>query len=436
MSAVNRADHSRYVTVELSNKKSTVIFAPDPIAKCIIASDLFTRLIEISTLPTVGKKIYVYPDAVEKQFGFPSGVMVVTEGENPYIYPAATPDVADAFLVAALNVSIEQVTASAAGELLSELETTLVKTEALCEVQARDYNAWESRRAPVYSCRLAGMSTRAWCAAQQSVGVAYGHFVEIRFVKAVENSWRVGLFDGQIIIIVHMGAGPIADYLTFDLGEEMAERNIRIGDIPGHLLQRGYYGAPLYSELGRRYQNVYECGLQYAFYNRLVVMNKIKIAITKVLGITGQLPVILSHKVHSGIEWDLESSAVTQFRGVQRLSQKSRMERQNGVTKSELTFIAGGIAGTSYLVTKGVKAAILGERCCHGVPEWDIAHDHAKEDREVKGVATNVVSDPAMRRRDDCNRMAIMEWLVGSETISVVAVLEPLISFHYRNTMA
>ncbi|WP_145960661.1 RtcB family protein [Acidiferrobacter sp. SPIII_3] len=431
----------RYVSVRCRNGKDIVMFTPELIAQYLIDSPLLPELLDIAALPSLGATLYVYPDASMKTFGWPSGLLATTVGSGGYIYPAAMPDASDAFLVAALDAHIDSIDSRTARQIFYDLEETLRTPRVLPGEHKFGLRRARSstKQKQIELGNLSWLPEKVQRQVLASYGVAYGHFVELRIVRSIVNSdpnLRRTLTEGQIVAIVHMGAGPIADYITFEVGEKMVERNIAKEDIPRDMIRKGYYGAPRTSDLGREYLYGYERGASYAFRNRLLILDKIATVVGRFTEWREKHPAILSHKVHSGIERGRDHGIpiMRSFRGVQAFSNtEDATAREYGW----YLFVAGGLLSPSYLVSEGEYGSLFLNRCSHGIPAWEMLSrgEDGSSDTEGMGngeVLTNAVIEPGQRQRDCRNGDLVMQYLANSLAVNVVASLSPFMSFHFN----
>jgi tRNA-splicing ligase RtcB (3'-phosphate/5'-hydroxy nucleic acid ligase) len=129
------------------------------------------------------------------------------------------------------------------------------------------------------------VSARAWERGQEQLGTlgSGNHFLEVGYVAEVfdQNAAQVmGLFPGQVTVIIHCGSRGFG-YQVCDDYLGVMDRAIKKYQI--ELPDRQLACAPVGSEEGQAYLGAMRCAINYAFANRQVIAHRTRAAFAKAL---------------------------------------------------------------------------------------------------------------------------------------------------------
>jgi len=96
------------------------------------------------------------------------------------------------------------------------------------------------------------------------------HFLEIQEIKEIfdkKNAKAFSLEKGKIAIMIHCGSRGLGHQIASDYIQEMQT-------IDG--LNKELVNSPIQSELGKKYLSAMNCAVNFAFYNRQVIMNEVR----------------------------------------------------------------------------------------------------------------------------------------------------------------
>ncbi len=113
------------------------------------------------------------------------------------------------------------------------------------------------------------------------------HFVEIQYVDKIydlETAEAFGLFDGQVVILIHTGSRGLGHQVATDYIRLMLQNLKRWGiDLP----DRELACAPIQSPEGQRYLSAMKAAANFAFANRQVITHLIRQAWKRIFGKEG-----------------------------------------------------------------------------------------------------------------------------------------------------
>ncbi|SHF30684.1 tRNA-splicing ligase RtcB [Seinonella peptonophila] len=142
---------------------------------------------------------------------------------------------------------------------------------------------------------LDGIDDKMWARAWQQVGTLGGgnHFVEIQSIEIREEKRNIaeqwGLFDGQVIVMVHSGSrawgGMLAPKFIKDFRKAMELWGVQTPD-------RNLVFAPINSEEGQRYISLMYSALNYAVVNRHMLAYGVREGLKEVFGSEFEMPVL------------------------------------------------------------------------------------------------------------------------------------------------
>ena len=131
------------------------------------------------------------------------------------------------------------------------------------------------------------------------------HFLELQELKVEETMRHIadtwGLFDGQLVVMVHSGSRGFGHGLGSWAFDEFKKRNLELGETFTH---HELVHAPVDSDLGRQYLRFVAAGANFALCNRLLMAQVIKRAIEDELGEAAEVDLLyeISHNLaqHEG----------------------------------------------------------------------------------------------------------------------------------------
>ncbi|RAL21321.1 RtcB family protein [Thermoflavimicrobium daqui] len=136
---------------------------------------------------------------------------------------------------------------------------------------------------------------KMWKRAWQQIGTLGGgnHFIEFQVISIREDHREIaekwGLFDGQVIVMIHSGSrawgGMLGPRYTKDFKNEMALWGVESPD--PHLVY-----APINIEVGQRYLNLMYSALNFAVVNRHMLAYGVHEALKDVFGSEFEMPVL------------------------------------------------------------------------------------------------------------------------------------------------
>jgi tRNA-splicing ligase RtcB len=134
------------------------------------------------------------------------------------------------------------------------------------------------------------VSARAWQRGQEQLGTlgSGNHFLEVGFVEEVFDGRAaqvLGLFPGQITVIIHCGSRGFGYQVCED---HLAVMDRAVKKYKIDLPDRQLACAPIESEEGRAYLGAMRCAINYAFANRQVIAHHARGAFAHALRLTPQ----------------------------------------------------------------------------------------------------------------------------------------------------
>jgi tRNA-splicing ligase RtcB len=134
------------------------------------------------------------------------------------------------------------------------------------------------------------VSQRAWERGLAQLGTlgSGNHFLEVGYVEEVYDDRAaqvLGLFPGQVTVIIHCGSRGFGYQICEDYLDTM-DRAVRKYQI--ELPDRQLACAPIDSEEGQSYLGAMHCAINYAFANRQVIAHHARRAFAKALGLLPQ----------------------------------------------------------------------------------------------------------------------------------------------------
>jgi hypothetical protein len=351
------------------------------------AAGLRRSLDQICRLPGI-EDVEVFPDVTVKEWGFPSGLAIRSRG---HLYPLAVPDPGSGYHVSALPMHRDQLDPGEIRALYDAVASSVNHRDQRHEYPKVDLDrvlADGLDYAAELHAELGGPQAqptdRGWrrdgvvarfddevkAILRRSLGGADGHYVAVQWVQELldpEAARRHGLRTGQLILIIHIGARPMREYIYRRYGIPAAEHSLRDGTaLPDHL-RTGIFAVRSDSPHGAAYLDCAAASANFGYFNRHLVRLNVLAALAPRWGDLTERSTLLQHRHHT----ELSSAAddlVTSRRGIQRLDAEAPGEWLPD-RREPLSYVAGGEFGSSYLVAPG-DSDRYANLCGHGIPEW------------------------------------------------------------------
>jgi hypothetical protein len=360
------------------------------------AAGLRRTLDEVCRLPGI-EQVDVFPDVTVKDWGFPSGLAIRSRG---YLYPLAVPDPGSGYHVSTLPVHRDQ---------LGPDEIRFVYDAVAGSVNHRDlrheYPKVDLDRVLAdgldYAAELhadlggpaAEPADRRWhrtggvarfddevkASLRRSLGGADGHYVAVQWIQQLLDpamAQRYGLRTGQLILIIHIGARPMREYIYRRYGIPAAEQSLREGTALPEQLRTGIFAVRSDSPSGEAYLDCAAASANFGYFNRHLVRLNVLAALAARWGSLDGQTSLLQHRHHTELSASPEGLVISR-RGIQRLDADAGGEWLPG-RRDPLSYLAGGEFGSSYLVTAGDPGGYA-NLCGHGIPEWQPVGGFAAE---------------------------------------------------------
>ncbi|MBF9130304.1 RtcB family protein [Plantactinospora sp. S1510] len=351
------------------------------------AAGLRRSLDEVCRLPGI-EKVDVFPDVTVKDWGFPSGLAIRSRG---YLYPLAVPDPGSGYHVSALPVRRDQLGPDEVRALYDAVASSVNHRDLRHEYPEVDLDrvlADGLNYAAELHADLGGPAAepadRGWHRAgvvarfdddlkatlRRSLGGADGHYVAVQWIQQLLDpgtAHRHGLRTGQLVVIIHIGARPMREYIYRRYGIPAAEHSIHDGSALPEQLRTGIFAVRSDSPYGEAYLDCAAASANFGYFNRHLVRLNVLAALAPRWGdLTGQAP-LLQHRHHTELSIAADQ-IVTARRGVQRLDADAGGEWLPD-RREPLSYVAGGEFGSSYLVA-AANPDRYANLCGHGIPEW------------------------------------------------------------------
>ncbi len=268
------------------------------------------QLVNVSKLPGVVKEVYGMPD-IHWGYGFPiGGVAAFDPDEGGIISPGAVGfDINCGVRLMRTDLEFEEVKEKIKDVVKAiysmvpvgvgsrgEVRLGRKGLRRVCEKGARwaveaGYGFEEDLEYIEDNGRLEfadpnAVSKKAYERGEDELGTLGGgnHFIEVQKVERIfdpEVARVLGLFEGQIVVMVHTGSRGFGHQVATDYIKTMRD-NLKShnADLPDKQL----INAPFQHELGRAYFSAMACAANYAFANRQIIGHLVRKAFWKVFG--------------------------------------------------------------------------------------------------------------------------------------------------------
>ncbi len=296
-------------TVE-QQKVPVFVYISDPLFE-ILEEDALKQALNASTLEGVQKAIYIMPD-VHVGYGFPVGGVMATDTETGVISPGSVGyDINCGVRLIATNLTSKDVLPRIKGlmqEILKNIPAGVGSTSdiRLSKAKMEDVLVKGARWAIEYGFGFeeelehiesfgalpdadpSKASEDAYERGSNELGTvgSGNHFVELQVVEEVyeqEISQRLGIYEGQVTIMVHSGSRGFGHQVCTDYLRVALSSQHKYGiDLPDPQLAC----VPFLSEEGQGYFGAMCASANYAFANRQILGFKTADIVRKFLGIS------------------------------------------------------------------------------------------------------------------------------------------------------
>lgn len=210
-----------------------------------------------------------------------------------------------------------------------------------------------------------------WHRAHRQLGTLGGgnHFVEIQAIEIAEENREIaeawGLFDGQIIVMIHSGSrawgGAVSQYCSTDIAKMMRQEGIGTAD-PKLLY------APLSHPLGQTYVNLMYSALNYAVVNRHLIAYAVREAGKDVFGSKFELRTL--YDLMHNYAWEEEQDEQSYFvhrKGATRALPAGHPDNPEPYRSTGHPALIPGSMGTaSYIMVGSSEGKTNHYSICHG----------------------------------------------------------------------
>ena len=194
---------------------------------------------------------------------------------------------------------------------------------------------------------------------------AGNHFLEVQRVERItdeEVAKKFGLFENQIVVMIHTGSRGFGHQVASDYIKVMLEAARKYGI---RLPDRELAAAPLESEEAMRYIEAMKCAVNFAFTNRQIITYKVREVFEKFFGEKLELLYDVAHNIgkferHRGMEVFVHRKGATRAFG------PGREDIPEDFRKIGQPVIIPGSMGTASYVLAGLGAKETFESTCHG----------------------------------------------------------------------
>ena len=150
-----------------------------------------------------------------------------------------------------------------------------------------------------------GVSERALKRGLKSLGTlgSGNHFLELQTVESVDMANRYGLYEGQVVCMIHSGSRGLGHQVCTDhvrmLEEKYRNRNgVWSCDEWGfEIMDRQLAAAPIHSREGENYLDAMNGAANFAFANRSALTHRLREAIAKEIDVESRLIYDVSHNI-------------------------------------------------------------------------------------------------------------------------------------------
>ena len=388
------------------------VYASEKMLEEILGDRSLEQLVNVATLPGIQNYALVMPD-VHEGYGFPIGGVAAFDIKEGVISPGGIGyDINCGVRLLRSKLKIDEIQkrlSELSQEIYRQVPSGVGKGGRL-KLKDKDFNSVLERGAEAMIEMGYGkkedlkqmesegkiteadsnmVSNRAKARGSDQLGTmgAGNHFVEVEAVETIfdeEEAKRLGLFKGQVVVLIHTGSRGLGHQIATDYIQTMvralSKYNISLPD-------RELACAPFQSDEGQNYFRAMSAGANFAWANRQLITWEVREAWKNVFGIQGgELEIIydVAHNI-AKIENDL-------------------VIHRKGATRSfpgQPVLIPGSMGTGSYVLVglEGAMTQSFGSSC-HGAgrrmsrskAKRTIRGSELKEQLEARGIAISAGS--------------------------------------------
>lgn len=403
------------------------------------------------------KPITIFPDAVVKSWGFPSGIILKVDAQG-LLFPVAVADLGCGFRLIKTNIYRGDLNRGI-GKLLSEkLDKYAGEASEYRKNLARQLNLTAIfQRGVEYLLQDVQVGLKTDPARIQNgghfadaeididpedernmledFGRCAGHFFEARYVGEIYDRGVADYYDlheDQVVLVIHAGSMSGRDAIVKNYFPAAIEYTLNHLETTVELLEQGLFGVPWQSAEGQRYLQAVRAIFNYSYAGRHFAQPLILKAFREVFGEWVEFE-LLTDICHSKLEVWGEGSLV-HLRGLQNIYPAGH-EQALPFCKStgDLALIGGQKGMSSHLVIPTENIQSTEYLCCHGsgefsdpqelVPAWAV--------REVERCYFNTEYNQAEELQNEYNSVMTSLRVLADDLqiVSRVARLAPFLNY-------
>lgn len=350
------------------------VYASETMLDAILGDRSLEQLVNVATLPGIQRHAVVMPDAHEG-YGFPIGGVAAFDPDDGVISPGGIGyDIncgvrllKSELLLEELRDRLPAIAHSMAREIPSgagqggamklkgeDIDAVLLNgASRLVEMghgTDADLEQIESR-GRIEQADPSAVSDRARSRGRDQLGSlgSGNHFLEIDVVDSVfddEQAGRLGLRQGQVVVLIHTGSRGLGHQIATDSLRVMTQVMSRYGiTIP----DRELACAPFRSSEGQRYFGAMAAGANFAFANRQMITSGVRRVWNHELGSAGALEIVydVAHNIAKLEEHSIDGS------------RRQLVVHRKGATRAfpgQPVLIPGSMGTASYLLVGQERA--------------------------------------------------------------------------------
>ncbi|MBC7246841.1 MAG: RtcB family protein [Actinobacteria bacterium] len=376
-----------------------IVFGDRELMEKADADNALQQVVNVACLPGIVRASLAMPD-IHWGYGFPIGGVAATMAEGGVISPGGVGyDISCGVRLIKTSLAHEEAKGKMA-QLLDLLNASVPKglgTRGRLRMERREMEALMARGARELVARGIGweedleameeggcyegadpakVSERAFARGRDQVGTlgSGNHFLELQVVEqVVPPAEKLGLFEGQLVIMVHSGSRGLGHQVCTDYIEVM---NARLPEYGYDLPDRQLVCAPVQSREGADYLAAMACAANFAMCNREAITHWIRECFEKVFRAGARklgMEVLydVSHNLAKREEHLVEGKTVPLMvhrKGATRAFPGSRPEVAERFAETGQPVIIPGDMGSHSFVLVGTEEALRKSfgSTCHG----------------------------------------------------------------------
>ena len=373
------------------------IYISEKMLDSVFRDRSLNQLINVAALPGIINYSIAMPD-IHEGYGFPIGGVAGVKTEDGVISPGGVgydincgvrvlkSDYSEAEIkshLEALAVEIQKEVPSGLGrgrqiKLSIEQINKVLEGGAKKLVEQGYGEEQDIKNCEAEGClslaRASDVSERAKNRGRDQLGTlgSGNHFLEIQRVDEIFNeevSQVFGLFENQIVIMIHTGSRGLGHQIATDyiktMMRAMPKYNIRLPD-------RELAACPLNSPEGEKYFSAMACGANYAWANRQMITYFVRKAWKEVLGEDSRLKVLydVAHNIAKIERYIIEGKEIelcVHRKGATRAFPSGHPEIPKEYQNvGQPVLIPGSMGTASYILVGTEKSKDAWHTVCHG----------------------------------------------------------------------